>query len=1049
MLGPFQLCGDDHRPVEVGGARVRMLLARLALEADRTVPTEALITDLWGGDQPARALNALQSLVSRARRVLPPGIELRSEGTGYALDVPADEVDVHRFERLATRGHRLLDADVAGAAEALRGALELWRGDALVDFVDAPFAAAEAVRLHELRLAALEERIDADLRLGRHSELVAELDGLVTRNPLRERFTALRVRALRACGRQADALAAYDALRRRLAEEYGVDPARELRDLHMSVLRGDPGVEPAEPAQAREPASSLPTRLSSFVGREDEVDQVRRSLWRSRLVTLFGPGGAGKTRLATESASGVGDRRVLFVEPAPVRDEHDLISVVLGTLGLRETRLLERQSAATHAMTRLVEALSSGPALLVLDNCEHVITAAAEFVGELLSRCSRLEVLATSREPLALTGEKLLPVGPLGLPDGSDEPDKAAAVRLFVERAAAVRPTFALSESNTADVVEICRRLDGMPLALELAAARLRGMSVRQVAERLDDRFRLLTSGNRRSMPRHRTLRAVVEWSWELLTDAEQVLARRLAVFAGAVRAESVTAVCAGPELPAADVVYVLSSLVEKSLVEAVDGDRGMRYRMLETVRVYCAERLAAADERESTRTAHAEHFLELAEVGGHQVHLAEQLDWMERLDADHDNILAALHRCTTVADADRAVRCCAALAWYWSMSAQHSEVEGRFDAALALGGDAPAASRAAIELMRGFFAQTADWTEQLRGSAAAARDTDAMSHYLYVAGMEPVAWLMSGEWEEFERSVRRAFAHPNPWARAAARYARSAGAEQRGDVAGGEEDAREAAREFEAVGDRWGVAQAVSSQAGFRSLRGDQAGAIEVLEESVETIRQLRSNEDLAALLVVIGTEKLRAGDLTGARTDMREADELTDPFSPHRMLVWSGLVEVARHGGELGRAEEHLRRAYEDLDGSSSHVSHPIRQLVLLSEVRLRLYQGRLDRVRALLRQGLGIGNGIGNMPMSAVYAEQAARWLSASGEPERAARALGTAVALRGLLDEGDPEVRALRHELEGSLGVTDYRRLFERGAALSRTDALTELSSILHG
>lgn len=1056
MLGPFQLRNGDHRPVEAGGPRVRMLLARLALEANHTVSTEELIDELWGGSQPARALNALQSLVSRARRTLPvvDGLALRSESTGYALVVPTDEIDVHRFERLAGQGHRLLAAgEAAQAAETLRTALELWRGSALVDFGDAPFAEAQAARLHELRLAALEDRIDADLRLGRHVGLSAELDALTARHPLRERFTALRVRTLYACGRQADALAAYDELRRRLADELGVDPSRELRDLHLAVLRGDPRLAPAEPVPApapvQEPTSALPVRLSSFVGREAEIDQVTRSLGRTRLVTLFGSGGAGKTRLATESAAVVRDRRVLFVELAPVRDEHDLSSAVLGALGLRETRLLEPRLAITHVRNRLVEALSAGPTLLVLDNCEHVIDAAAEFVDELVSRCPELTVLATSREPLALTGEELLPVGPLGLPETPGESDKAAAVRLFVERAAAVRPAFTLTEGNTADVVEICRRLDGMPLAIELAAARLRAMSVRQVADRLDDRFRLLTGGNRTSMPRHRTLRAVVEWSWELLDGPEQALARRLSVFAGAVRAESVAAVCAGPDLPVGEVVYVLSSLVEKSLIEAVDGERGMRYRMLETVRAYCSERLGEADERESMRLAHAEHFLALAETGGHQVHLGEQLDWLERLGAEHDNILAALHRAIATGDADRAVRFCAALAWYWSMTAQHSEILGRLDAAVAIDGDAPADSRATVELMRGFFANRGEWGEYLRRGAAGVRDTDAMNRYLYVAGMEPVAWLLSGETTEFERSAERAFAHPNPWARAAALYVRSAGAEHRGDITGGEEYARAAAQAFKEVGDRWGVAQTISSQAGFRSLRGDQAGAIEVLGESVEAIRQLCSSDDLAPLLVALGVEKLRAGDLVGARADLEEADSVAkSSLSYHQAVVWGGLAELARYEGDLRQADDHVRRAHESL-GESSSAPQPMRQMVLVTEARLRLDQRRLDTAAGLLREGLELGSGIGNMPMTAVLAEQTARWLFASGRPERAAHTLGVAVALRGLLDEGAPEVRALRSGLAVALGSAGYRQSYERGAALSRDDALADLHSTLRG
>lgn len=1066
LLGPFQLRTTDRAPVEIGGVRVRMLLARLGLEANRTVPTEVLIEELWGGDRPSRELNALQSLVSRARRALPAtaGIALHSNSTGYVLAAPRDEIDVHRFERLTAHGHRLLEAgETVSAAAALREALELWRGSALIDLAAAPFAEAASVRLDELRLSALQDRLDADLRLGRGSELVAELDALCARHPLRERFTALRIRALCASGRQADALAAYDLLRRRLADELGMDPSQELRDLHVAVLRGGP--EPAPPRKRSRtgtepetiPGHGLPTRLSSFVGRESEIDQVRHTLRAFRLVTLFGPGGAGKTRLATESAAGVEDSRILFVELAPVRDEHDLPSAVLGALGLRETRLLEAQPTITDSVTRLVEALSTEPTLLVLDNCEHVVTAAAELVGDLVSRCPQLRVLATSREPLALTGEKLFPIGPLGLPETvlpeaglsetAEEPGKAAAVRLFAERADAVRPGFVLDEHNTGDVVEICRRLDGMPLAIELAAARLRAMSVRQVADRLDDRFRLLTSGNRTSMTRHRTLRAVVEWSWELLEEPERTLAARLSVLAGAVSAESVAAVCGGGGIAAGEVVYLLASLTEKSLVEAVEDSRGMRYRMLETVRAYCAERLDEAGESAGTRLAHAEHFLELAETGGHRIHLDDQLYWLDRLDSEHDNVLAALHWAISGEDAARGVRFAAALGWYWSMTAQHTEVVARLNAVMALPGEAPPESRAVVDLMRGFFSRSQEWASNLSRAAAGVRDTGAMNRYLYVAIMEPVAWMLAGVPAELERSVWRACAHPQPWANAAGLYARAVSAEHSGDATGGEQHAREAAEAFRAVGDRWGFAQTLGNLAGFRSLRGDHAGAIEALGESVASIRRLRSAEDLVPLLARIGMEKVRAGDLTGARADLEEAERVARTSFPyHRVTVWCGLGEVARFAGEPARARECIDRAHEAL-GESWLVPQPMRQMVLAFEARLYLGKGAFDRARERLATAVEAGSGIGGMPLTAMLAEQVARLLFLGGRFVPAARLLGIASGLRGTLDEGDPEIRELLADLDAVLGSAGYRDAFDRGSALTRDEARAELARVL--
>ncbi|RCW40160.1 putative ATPase [Halopolyspora algeriensis] len=1057
VLGPFRLQTGDRSPVRIGGQRVRMLLARLALEPNRTVPTEVLIEELWSGDRPSRALNALQSLVSRARRALPEksGPALHSDGAGYVLAVPPDEIDLHRFERLAAEGHRLLhEGETGSAAATLREALDLWRGAALVDFAEAPFAEAASARLEELRLSAWEGRIEADLLLGNDHVLVPELDALCTRYPLRERFTALRIRALAACGRQADALTAYDDLRRRLAEELGMDPSQQLQDLHLAVLRGDLGTDPQHisqhsPPRARQeqhptPACGVPTRLSSFIGREAEIDQTRQALRGSRLVTLFGPGGAGKTRLATESAACLEGLRVLFVELAPVREDHDLPAAVLGALGIREARLLDAQPTITDVTARLVDALSLEPTLLVLDNCEHVIAAAAGLVGDLVSRCPQLRVLATSREPLALTGEKVLAVGPLGLPEAGGDPGEAAAVRLFVERAAAVRPDFALDERSTDDVVEVCRRLDGMPLAIELAAARLRAMSVRQIADRLEDRFRLLSSGNRAAMPRHRTLRAVVEWSWELLDEPERALARRLSVFAGAVDVDSITAVCAGAGLVAEEVVYVLAALVEKSLVEAVTDDRGMRYRMLETVRAYCAERLDEAGEHPGTRLAHAEHFLDLAEAGGDRIHLDDQVEWITRLDTEHDNILAALHWTVVSGDADRGVRFVAALGWYWSMTTQHTEVITRLDEVMVLPGQAPPESRAVVDLMRGFFSTSPEWASELRRAAARVRETDAMSRYRYVAIMEPMAWLLSGLPGEVECSVQRARAHPDPWVNAAGLHAHAVSAERSGDPVGGERRARAAAEAFDRVGDRWGVAQTMTSLAGFRSLRGDHAGAIEVLGKAMTSIRQLRSTEDLVPLLARTGLEKLRAGDLEGAREGLAEAGEVAKSSFPyHRVTVWCGLAEIARIGGDLDRAREDLGRAHEVVE-ESWLAPRPMRQMLLAFEARLCLDEGRLDRARERLATAVEMGSGAGDMPIAAMLAEQSARLLLASGEAERAVRTLGLAVAMRGMLDHGDPEVRALLADLDVAVDPQVYRRAFDSGSALAGEHAHTELA-----
>ena len=410
------------------------------------------------------------------------------------------------------------------------------------------------------------------------------------------------------------------------------------------------------------PAATLhgtsPARLTSFIGRDSELATALDLLTTSRLVCLVGPGGAGKTRLATELARGIVDKdgvSVWFAELAPIRDSGDLAESLLGALGIREVRIIESTGASPRTpITRLIDHFTGGPAVLVLDNCEHLIDAAAALAETLLGRCPDLRVLATSREPLAITGEALYWVGPLDLPDEHTSPERAgqtSAVRLFVDRAKAVRPGFTLDTAVLPAVAEICQRLDGMPLALELAAARLRSMSPQEVAERLDDRFALFTGGNRTAMPRHRTLRGVVEWSWDLLTDAEAKLARRLSMFAGGITVDSAIGVCAGPGLPAVEVPYLIASLVEKSLLEAkTNADGSSRYRMLETVRAYGQEKLAEAGETEAAMAAFTDHFTQLALANEPILRTRDQLAAMAVIGAEHDNLGAVLRWGATTA---------------------------------------------------------------------------------------------------------------------------------------------------------------------------------------------------------------------------------------------------------------------------------------------------------------------------------------------------------------------------------------------------------------
>ncbi|MFI7059767.1 alpha/beta fold hydrolase [Kribbella sp. NPDC050124] len=576
VLGPVTAWTDDGRAVRIPDRKVRGLLADLLLHAGRPVAATAIIDDLWGDELPANPTATLQTRVSQLRKALDdaePGARdlVQTTPAGYLLTVAAEAVDSGRFRALAARARQTGNARMRAAT--LADALTLWRGPAYADVAQDAFARATIDRLDEERLAVQEAYAEARLVLGEYDELVAELAELVARNPLRQRLRAVQMKALHQSGRQAEALESYAELRRRLADELGLDPGPELVALHQEILTEAPTV--------REPLkTNLPAEVE-LIGRDAAVVEVVERLASARLVTLTGAGGVGKTSLALAAGRRSGDEAWL---------------VELAALDA---------AATADDVSSLIEATTG---LLVLDNCEHVIEAAADVVARLLRESPELRILATSREPLAVAGEHRWPVPPLDLPSADADAAASPAVQLFVARAAAADPRFALTAENTSAVVALCRRLDGLPLALELAASRVAAMDVRDLVDRFDDRYR------RRGLPdRQQTLSAMVEWSWDLLGEPERAVLRRLAPHPGGCTLAAAEAVCAGDDVPVADVAELLSRLVDRSLVVRVDGTSGSRYRLLETVRAFCLQRLEEAGELETTRRRYERYFEGLA----------------------------------------------------------------------------------------------------------------------------------------------------------------------------------------------------------------------------------------------------------------------------------------------------------------------------------------------------------------------------------------------------------------------------------------------------
>ncbi|WP_235921253.1 BTAD domain-containing putative transcriptional regulator [Lentzea tibetensis] len=982
LLGPTRVEADDGTPVDIGGARLRMLLARLALDPGRPVPATTLIDDLWGDQPPADAQNALQSLVSRLRKVCPA---VALEPGGYRLEIAADDVDVFRFERLRAAG--LLD-----------DALGLWRGDALADVRDAPFALVAAARLDEARLSAEEDRFaDGDLD-------VAELTAMHERHPLRERLAGLLMRALCARGRQSEALHVYAEVRRVLAEELGVDPSQELRDVQLAALRGELG--------PRAVVDRLPVRLTSFVGREDALARVAELLGGSRLVTLVGPGGAGKTRLATESAArhpAHAKGRVWFAPLAGVRAAEDLTVAVLGAFELSFAADPMRRSA--DGMSRIVEVLAAGESLLVLDNCEHLVDAAAEFTTTLLRRVPNVRVLATSREPLAIDGESLCPVGPLAVPNGQTDVAGFGAVRLFLDRATAVRPGFRLDESTADDVKQICRRLDGMPLALELAAARLRSMTVRQITQRLDDRFRLLTSGSRTALPRQRTLRAVVEWSWDLLTDPERELARRLAVFPAGADLAAIEEMC----LP--DAFYVLTSLVEKSIVDVSEHGEP-RYRMLETIRVYAAEQLASSGESREITARFRRYYRELTDRWEPLTRTARQIEAINVYEAEHDNVVAALRGAIDDGDAELAAGLLGGMFWYWLVKGDSNRASASIREVLAFGDRLPADISAAFGALR-LMMDAVPGTPPKDEAAAAIEDcvrTGAITSFPALGMVLPMLAFLSQHKELAYREVRRAAKSPDAWTRAGADWALSFILNEDSDLDGAEQARDRAYEGFAAAGDRWGSAMTLGMKARSVSETGDNRAAIALYEQGLALALELGSQDDLIQHQWRLAVEHARLGDHAAAARVVDEAERFVREIGNDELaaMVLYAKAEVRLSSGAPADAHE-LSVRFKQAASTLSLPSEFAAEWAATLDARIALAEGRYTDAEEAVAVVITTTSARGDIPDLAATTELLAQIRHAQQENDVAARLLALARLVRGRLDLGDPAVRQLVAEL----------------------------------
>ena len=1013
VLGPPEVRADTGETVPVAGARLRTLLIVLTLDANRVLSADRLIDAVWGDEPPAAAANALQALVSRLRRT---GLTIDSAPTGYRLVIEPERIDTTRFVKLA----RTRPAE----------ALDLWRGE--LEFPEA--CRPEAANLVELRRTAQRAVLAEQVRQG--VDVTAELEALVAAHPLDEGFAGLLMRALADRGQPGRALQVFAGIRERLADTLGADPAAELSALHVELLR----------AGAR-PRGNLPASIGSFVGREEDVREIRALVSRHRLVTLTGPGGSGKTRLSVEVAVGVTQAgEVWQVELAPLTDPAEVSSAILTALRLRSVVLIGKPGGGTvvaetvDPLARLTDALAGRDMLILLDNCEHLIAEVARVADAMLRAAPGLRLLATSREPLGLSGEWLRPVEPLRLPPEGAGPQVAAgfpAVRLLLDRAG---PALDLNPATAGSITSICRALDGMPLALELAAARLRTLPPAVVAERLTDRFRLLTGGSRAALPRHQTLRAMVDWSWELLTEAERSLLRRFSVFHGGAGVTAAERVCGAD-------IDLMGALVDKSLLVL----RGGRYRMLETIREYGRERLVEAGEVEAMRRAHAAYLIELAGTAEPHLRRAEQLEWMAVLNAELDNLHAAIRDAVALSDAPTAYALAARLGWFWWLSGHRAEGSSLSREVIRLDGAAADREDRAITCafagMNGLEG-AAGLDEVMAWFAEANRLVDegpVSDPALLMVGPISSMFSNAGAPEAFVR-ISALHDAEDPWLRGVSRLM---GAQLLLNFGNSSERAvkelRIALETFQEVGERWGIGFSLSLLGDLAAAQGDFGQAVRWQREAIALVREVGIREDIPQIEVKLAHQLWLTGDRVESRRMLERARASAEEIGLPEVMgsVEYGAATLARMDGDLALAREHVHLALAATD--RNRFAPQFHAIIESTLALVEAEDGDLALARRHHTEAVLLAMSSSDQPVIAMVLVGVADLAMREGDPDRAARLLGAADGIRGDVDRSVPDVERVTAETRAALGDTGFATAYAKGLILTPA-TVTEVTGL---
>jgi predicted ATPase/DNA-binding SARP family transcriptional activator len=1036
VLGPLEVVGDDGQVADIGGPRPRALLVALALAGGHHVLADELFDQVWPGEQ-AMDRNRLQVHISRLRRTL-GGDSISTRAGGYALAIPGAVLDADEFERLAAEGRvALRRGDAARAAELLRRALDLWRGAPLAEFAESGFGPPVIARLEQARLAAIEDRIEADLALSGSGDLTGELEGLVHAHPLRERLWGQLIVALYRSGRQGDALGAYQRARMVLAEDLGVDPGPELRRLESAVLRQDPML--GEPVLGRalpdrSGSGNLPAPRNALIGRRAELGQVASLLGESRLVSVVGVGGAGKTRLAVEVARSLaGSYRdgAWLVELTPLATDAgaaEVASAAAAALGVAPDAV---PGASRGMLERLGKFLSRRQLLLVLDNCEHVVAGAAAVADHLLAQCPDLRIVATSRESLAVAGESLWLLPPLAAGEASE---------LFVTRARAIAPEFQPDQPTMKTVTEICARLDGLPLAIELAAARMRAFAPGDILARLGDRFQLLTTGTRTAPPRHATLRAVVDWSYDLLLDEERRVFERMSVFAGACSLEAAEQVCAGEAVAAERVADLLARLVDKSLVAASSSDRGIRFRVLQTLAQYGQERLAARGDLADVRARHARWVASVADVpdGAHTA------AWFAAISEFLDDVRRGMEWALASGDADTSLAIICGLGWLWGVSGTLDDGWSWLTASLALEPADTLRRVRALALAEQFaLAQGRDHALAYGEEAVELARKAGDRHVLALAAAMHGSPL-TGLFDQRERGARLLDeagalleAEGDGWSLATSALARGAAALAGGELDQAQSLLRLAVDRFGDIGSAHGAAAALHNLADVAIVRGRYDEAIAALREALAGL----GAEDVAGITAMakLGCLHERRGRSGDADRWHKRALDAADSRQHLPLLAFAYNAKglTLRRRGRVAEAEE-CHRAALRIDrerGVPAALALAQASLGYIAESR-----NDLAAAEQHLRISLDAACAVADRQAQALALEGLAGTASLREDPKMAGKLLGAATALRAGIVVTAVGAHMAQHAIAlGHLDRLDTERTITRAGGGAAYDA----------